>query len=228
MPDWKQIVGDRLGALHLPAETKDDVVAELALHLEEVSENARNAGLSGSAATALALEEVQNWRALAAQISRARSKEGVMNRRIKSLWLPAMAGVLGAGLAVTALHWIDVSPHYVFRGSYLCHAPSGTCAGIAISFYWPWLAATPAIGALGAYLSRRAGGRVGSRLLAGLAPALLIFLGSFLTQPVVPIASFSHYYFYCVTNWVLIPGLLLLLGALPFLQKSPQQQETAK
>ena len=213
MPDWKQLVRKQMATLELPPDTKEDVIAELALHLEELSENARASGLTNSDATSLALKEVQNWRVLSAEISRARSKEQLMNFRTKSLWLPAMAGILGAGIAVTVLHWIDVRPLHLWTGS------------THLFFYWPWLAATPAIGALGAFLSRRAGGQVGSRLLAGLAPALLVFVGSLMTGPIEPMTSYTDYYFYCATNWVLLPGLLLLLGTLPFLQESPIHHE---
>jgi hypothetical protein len=229
MPDWKQIVRERLAR-----RCGEEVTAELAAHLEETYEQARACGVQEADAMLIALQEVDNWHVLAAKIAHARSKEVPMNDRTKSLWLPAMAGILGAGLAVTALPWIGVRPLHVMYGhdsvwtgaSVAVCGPSRRCGDIAIFFYWPWLAATPAIGALGAYLSRRAAGRVGTRLLAGLAPALLIFLGSFMTEPVVPVASYSNYYFYCATNWVLIPGLLLLLGTLPFLQKSPVHHQT--
>jgi len=60
MPDWKQIVRERMVALQLPPDTKEDVVNELALHLEELSDNARAGGLTESAAIALVLQEVQN------------------------------------------------------------------------------------------------------------------------------------------------------------------------
>jgi len=103
MPDWKQLVRDRLGALNLTPDTKEDVIAELALHLEEVSDNARAAGLTDSAATALALQEVQNWRVLCAEISRTRSKEKPMNRLTKTLWLPAIAMLFAAGLILVFL-----------------------------------------------------------------------------------------------------------------------------
>jgi len=219
MPDWKQVVRERMGQTHLPADTQEDVIAELALHLEEVSESARASGLTASAATALALQEVQNWRALSAQISRARSEEKTMNHRTKSLWIPALASTLGASLTQATMQWMGVRPHLVWTGP------------VAMSFYWPWLATLPVFGALGAYLSRRAGGPVRSRLLACLAPVLWLFVLTLLTEP-IELASrgFSHlpYYCYGMTNWVVIPGMLLLLGALPFLRESLQQHETAK
>jgi hypothetical protein len=104
-PDWNQLVRERLGKrpLHLPPHAQEEVIAELAAHLEEVSQNARANGLTDSAATALALQEVQDWRVLSAQISRARSKEERMNHRTKTLWLPAIAILFTAGLILVFL-----------------------------------------------------------------------------------------------------------------------------
>ncbi len=71
-----------------------------------------------------------------------------MNRRTKSLWLPAMASLLGAGLAMALLQKIGVRPRLVWNGP------------VEMGLYLPWLAVLPFFGALGAYLSR-AGGRSG-------------------------------------------------------------------
>jgi len=114
MPDWKQLVRERLGRIHLPADTQEDVIAELALHLEEVSESARASGLGDSAATALALKEVQNWRVLASQISRTRSKEKPMNRLTKTLWLPAIAILFAIGLILVFLDRAALVQRFLF------------------------------------------------------------------------------------------------------------------
>ena len=102
MPDWKSLVQERLALLNLSHDAKEEVVKELALHLEEICDNARADGLADSAATALALEEVHNWPALSAQISRARSKEEVMNRATKALLL-SIAVLFPAGLILLFL-----------------------------------------------------------------------------------------------------------------------------
>jgi hypothetical protein len=211
MENWHNIVEQRLKSCKLPRNIRDEVVDELAAHLDETYEHARQSGMTDAAAVRLALQEIGDWRVLAGNICRAKYREDPMNYRSKTLWLPAMASTLGASLAMTALQWINLRHHHYLIGQ------------VVMSFCWPWLATLPVIGALGAHLSRRAGGPVASRLLACLAPALWIFIMTALIEPIllwrVEISNL-RYYCYGATNWVLIPGSLLLLGALPFLRET--------
>ncbi len=213
-PDWNQLVRQRLGKrpLRLPSGTQEEVIAELAAHLEEVSENARASGLTDSAATALALQEVQDWRVLSAQISRARSKEELMNHRTKTLWLPGMLTLLGASLLLMLAQFLGLHPHIVWMGKF------------AMVFYWHWLVGLPLFGALGAYLSRQAHGPRRARLAAALAPALLMLITMLLILPWAllidgfsPVISAS--FAVGLTNWVALPALALLFGAAPFLRE---------
>ena len=41
MPDWKKLVRERLSVLNLPPSAKNEVIAELAAHLEEIHEKVR-------------------------------------------------------------------------------------------------------------------------------------------------------------------------------------------
>jgi hypothetical protein len=135
-----------------------------------------------------------------------------MNKRTKNLWLPAMATILGASFAMTCFNgWASVLVG--------CRR-----ARWRYPYDWPWLAALPLFGALGAYLSRRAVGPVlsRSRLVAGLAAVLWLLLMSFSIEPVeLAVNAFSQFlcYAYGVANWVAIPGFALLLGASPFLRE---------
>jgi hypothetical protein len=213
MPDWKQIVRDRLQPTGL--DLSDSVISELAAHLEETCEAESSRGTSAPAALGQALQEVNNWHVLARNIQRAKSKEEFMNHRTKSLWLPAMAGILGASLAMTLLQWMGVRPHLV------------STKDVGFSFYWPWLASLPAFGALAAYLSRRSGGSIRSRLTAALAPVLWLLLPSFLIEPVeIMHRGLWHlrYFSYGMINWVVIPGIALLLGAAPLLKEEKLQK----
>jgi hypothetical protein len=94
MPDWKEVVKCNLA----PRSVNEEVVAELAAHLEEVYEDARVRQSSETEASQLALEQVDDWHILAADIARAKSQEDSMNRRTKTILLPALAILFSVGL----------------------------------------------------------------------------------------------------------------------------------
>src|SRR5579863_6539457 len=106
MPDWKKIdwqrlVRQHLGSSQLPPDVREEVVAEIAAHLEDQSEDdfAHDAVDDGShrlreSHTARhALREIE-WHKLARAIHAAKLKEEVMNNRTKGLWLPALANLV--------------------------------------------------------------------------------------------------------------------------------------
>ena len=217
MHDWKEFVKERLGARELPGSAEEEVVAELAAHLEEAYEEACSRGFGAEAAAKLALQEVEDWRVLAEDICRAKTEEDGMNKRTKSLWLPGMVTLLGASIFLMVLQRLGFQPRFVWTG----HVP--------MLFYWPWLASLPVFGALGAYLSQCAQGPVRTRLAAAAAPALVILVTFFLILPwSLAIDGFSAmrfvYFGIGVANWVVIPGLALLVGALPFLRGAKAHQ----
>lgn len=88
-------------------------------------------------------------------------------------------------------------------------------------FYAPWLASLPFFGALGAYLSARGGGLLGTALLASVFPALAltaVFLLMFPIDFVVERVIGRPVDFGLVAtallrdgiDWILVPGLALL------------------
>lgn len=88
MPEWKALVRERMGSFGLAPVEEEAIVAELASHLEDVYEEACAQGLCKSEAIERSLAQVADWRGLSRNIQRAKCKEGMMNQRTKTLWLP--------------------------------------------------------------------------------------------------------------------------------------------
>ena len=177
----EKLVREHMGPLDLPCDIQENVVNELAAHLQETYEAARSQRIREEEALELALQEVEDWNVLATNIQCAK-EERIMNHRTKSLWMPALASILAASLAMMLLQFSGVRPHLVLTGP------------AAMSFYWPWLAILPLCGALGAWLSRRDQGTVRSRLIAGLAPVLWLLLLAFAVEPLeIATSGLSHF-----------------------------------
>jgi hypothetical protein len=98
-PDWKEIVRERLP---LPSSAQE-AIPEIAAHLEETYHDVLTQGLTSAAAIEFTLQQVEDWRALRKSICRAKYKEDTMNPRTKTLWLPALAVLFAAGLALMLL-----------------------------------------------------------------------------------------------------------------------------
>lgn len=139
MPDWKKLVRERLSVLNLPPSAKNEVIAELAAHLEEIHEKVRQTCVTDAGAVELTLQEIDNWRVLARNIGRAKSEGDSMNHRTKSLlWLLVAVTWLGASLSVMLLQRTDrLYPDLIL-------------------FYLPWLATLPLVCAGAAYLAQGA------------------------------------------------------------------------
>lgn len=204
MPDWNAFIRQLLGC-----EAEAAVVSELAAHLEEVCEEAREQGLTPTVAIERALQEVSDWRLLAAQIRRAKG-EDFMNRRTHSLWVPALVTFFGASVSLATCQFFGLQPHMVWLGK------------AWVWLYWWWLATLPVFGAVGAYLSRRAHGTLPARLAASLFPSLIMLVVLCIILPWgLAIDGFDFLrlvgFGLGAITWVVIPGIASLLGALPFL-----------
>jgi len=204
MPDWNAFIRERLGN-----EANAAMVAELAAHLEEVYEEARAQGLSQTVSVERASEQVSDWRRLAAQISRAKGEHS-MNRRTRSLWIPALVTFFGASVSLAICQFFGLQPHMMWIGK------------AWVFLYWWWLATLPIFGALGAYLSRRARGTRSARLVAGLFPSLVMLVVLCIIFPWgLAIDGFDFLrlvgFGLGALSWIVIPGIASLLGAFPFL-----------
>jgi hypothetical protein len=210
MPDWKEVVRERLGA---EAVASAEVVVELAGHLEEIYDDAISRGLNEAVAAEVALQEVEDWRVLAADICRAKPQEDLMNYRTKSLWLPALITLLGASVALAVMQFLGMQPRRVWIG------------GMGITFYWPWLGSLPMFSALGAWLSRKSQGQTSARLVAGMSPAVVMLIVMSLILPFGLVIDGWHFirlvgFGLGLANWVVLPGMALLVGALPFVRET--------
>jgi hypothetical protein len=216
MHDWRLLVQQRLAGLHIEDDEATQVIEELAGHLEENYQSLLRDGLSEEAAAQRALESVNDWQDLKRKIESSRNKETHMSKRVAQFWLPAFVTLLLSMVLLAVIQifgpdpWVD-NP---LRGGRLRMTP------VAV-VYVSWLIFLPFIGALGAYLSRRAGGRtlaVFSSIVFPVFPYVAFFVVG------LPIAIMfddhvSHNitvpaFFAGLAGWVIFPGAALLAGGL--------------
>lgn len=210
MQNWQKVVREHLKACQMPGAPFDEIVAELAAHLEESYENRCSHGLTEANALAETLQELDACDALVKAIRR-KSREELMNYRTRTLWIPAMITLLGASLSLMILQKTGFRPNLIWKGP------------IAVLFYVPWLASLPLAGAAGAYLAQRAHAPISRRMLVATSPALLLLVVMSIILPLDMIVDGFWwlrlvYFAVAVLNWVVVPGVALLLGALPFLR----------
>ncbi|HTZ49139.1 MAG TPA: permease prefix domain 1-containing protein [Verrucomicrobiae bacterium] len=209
MRDWRAYVEGRLGALRMERVAADEVVRELAGHLEECYEALRAQGVSEEEAFSRTCAEAGNWADLRRGVILA--KEGRMSDRVKQIWIPSLV-TLFVGWGVLALMiWQRMEP-------ILWH-PGNPRSSMYMVIYWPWLVMLPAVGAIGAYLSRQARACGWQVYLAGLFPAFAIACVLLVVFPWGLFIEthegheFSWFGLVLMTlNWVILPGIALLAG----------------
>ncbi len=205
MPDWIGYVRQKLGSTGLPRDCEQEIVAELAAHLEDVGDSAA------------AQDQVSDWAALARDIRDA--KENFMRDRLQNFWIPGLLTGVLAPCLLTLMQKLGMRPIVMF-----------THDNIVIVVYLPWLITLPFVGALGAYWSRQAGGNARNRLLAAIfpclalaVPAVVMMLGTtgaaFFYPDLAERLSFLAIAFpIFVGVWMVAPGAALAFGAMPFLK----------
>jgi len=134
-----------------------------------------------------------------------------MKKRMHQLWIPGFVTLTLSMIFLMTLQKLGFQPRIVGSG------PN------TILFYAPWLASLPFFGALGAYLSARHGGLVGTVLLASVFPVLaltaaflLMFPIGFVIQRIIgrPV-DFSIVATALLRDgigWILVPGVALFAG----------------
>jgi hypothetical protein len=212
MPDWDALVRDKLRSLDLPPKHRQEVIAELAAHLEDLYQEKLGQGISEREAEEEVVNEV-SWPSLAKRIHRAKLKEeimndGTMNDRTRHFWLPGLVSLTSAMILLAIPIAISMQPRFLGRSP-------------LEMVLLPWLLVLPLCGASGAYLSRRGGGNPRARLVAGLFPTIaLLALGSILV--VTRLLTFAHpewwYGSVALAVGIIFPSVFLLIGAAPFLK----------
>jgi hypothetical protein len=211
MPDWEELVRQRLSGLALNAEEKDEVQVELAAHLEESYEVFCKEGLPEKEAVYRTFEQVADWRDLQRRILIAKRSGHAMQKRLYQLWIPGFLTLILSMLFLATLQKLGFQLRIIGSG------PN------SIFSYVPWLLSLPFFGALGTYLSSRAGGSRGTALLASVFPVLAL-TGAFLSMfPIglilegiigrrVGFSIVATTLLRDGVGWLLVPGVALLVG----------------
>jgi hypothetical protein len=211
MPDWEALVRQQLVGLSLEADERREVIAELAAHIEETFEDLRRQGVPEEVAKERALFQVKDWHDLRRKIQTARRKENIMSDRVRQFWLPGFVTLFLSTSLLALTEIYGPKPWIMSWG----HPP------VAL-IYIPWLFCLPFVGAVGAYLSYRAGGSGRAIFLSTIFSALPFLASIVVVLPVSLI--FDHFIAHNISpmalvlallSWVLIPVVALLAGGLP-------------
>jgi len=215
MPEWEEMLREQLGGMQLPLAVRDEIIAELGGHLEDIYERLLAQGISAEEAVQRARDEFSNDRELARKIWRAKQGDEEMNTRTKQIWVPGLVITGLATLSQTLLHFLKMRQMVLWS----TESPA--------LFYVPWLLSLPVLGFVGAYWSRRAGGGTSASIIAGVFPSLFYAAFPYLTMPLAlvvdrslgpAVASLGWFMFaskWYLLNWAVLPCLALLAGALP-------------
>jgi hypothetical protein len=221
MPDWQRLARRRLTPLALDSAREDEIVAELAGHLEDLYADLVRQGTPEEEAVQSALSAAADWDELRREIQRAGNEEIIMNYRVKTLWLPGACTIALSGIVLRLLQIASAPAPHVF---WLRQGPP-------LIVYWQWFVCLPLVGAIGAYWSRRAGGKLLERALAASFPVLGLMGLPMLILPFLLIFRWLVHRDVLLVPaalvlliWVVLPEAALLLGALPFFRRDASAQ----
>jgi len=197
----------------IPRKGKRCTTSSLA-HLEEAYENLLVKGLPEKEAVQRTLAQVADWPDLQCKIFIAKKGRDFMQKRVHQLWIPGFLTLTLSMIFLTVLLELG------FQARIVSWSGLGT-----IIFFVPWLLSLPFFGALGAYLSSRAGGSRGTMLLASIFPALALTAAFLLMFPIgliieriigrqVDFSMVATAILRDGIGWILVPGAALLVGGL--------------
>src|SRR5438874_9024772 len=212
MTDRRQLIATPFPTRRSSDLEKEEVHAELAEHLEETYKALRARGLPEQTVTQQTLAQVTDWQDLRRRIQTARAKENIMNDRVRQIWLPGFVALV-LTTCLFALNEIFGPKPWVFM-------KVGQLPMVVL--FIPVLLSLPLVGAVGAYLSYRAGGSRRA-IFSSIVFPVLPFLASILV--VLPVSLvFDRFIGHspapmallmALPAWVLAPVVALLAGGLP-------------
>ena len=221
MPDWQALLRRRLGPLRLSPQGEAEVIAELAAHFEDDCRERIEAGAPADRAVKSALDEVRDWQRLRRDLQS--NKEDPMNQRTRVLWLPGLFACFFCFSLLAMIIRAGLHPRFIWL------APT-----MGVAFYIPWFVALILVGALACWWSRRAGGALRQRLLAVLLPAIsmaalfvILLFVALIFERHMPASRLVLAWLVTLCAWALLPGVGLLVGALPFLGSTPARHHPA-
>jgi len=216
MHDWAQIVRERLATLALDDDDAAQVFDELTGHLEQDYRSLLSEGCSEEEAARRALAGAGDWQVLQRKIESTRKKEPSMPDRVRQFWIPAFLTLFLSMVCLALIQIFGPNPWFApaTRG-WRFVAP-------VVLVYIPWLFTLPFIGALGAYISNRAGGRARAVFSATIFP-ILPYTVFFIIGLPIAMALDDHVarnltipmFFVGLCAWVIFPGAALLAGGVP-------------
>jgi len=209
MRDWEALVDTRLAGLALDPAERAEVIAELGAHLEDACDGLQRRGMTEEEAVQRTLSQVEDWQNLRRKIQTVRTKENIMNDRVRQLWLPGL---------VTLLLWMGIFVLIqIFGPSHWIVARKSVWSHIvpAAVIYILLMLSLPVLGAMGAYLSVSAGGSrraVICSTVFPVSPYLVVFI---VAVPAALIADGNIIFTPLLVGlfaWVIFPGVALLAG----------------
>jgi len=214
MPDWQQIVSSKLSGLALEPEEVTQVLEEVAGHLEEEYQSLLSKDVPEKEAARRALRRVDDWQALKQMIESVRKKENPMPKRVAQFWLPAFLTLLLSMVLLAVIQMFGPNP-------WTRVVASRWWMPVAV-VYVSWLLFLPLIGALGAYMSRRAGGSARAVFFSIVFPTLPYLTFFLIGLPIALILDdrVAHNitipaFFVGLSAWVIFPAAALLAGGWP-------------
>ena len=137
-----------------------------------------------------------------------------MNKRVSQFWFPSVMTMFLAMTILMVIQKLGPNP-WVFSAQPLRVTP------VAV-VYFSWLLTLPFIGALGAWLSGHAGGRLRA-VLSSVTFPVLPYLAFFVIGLPIAIILDDHVahnimlpaFFVGFVSWVILPAVALLAGGLP-------------